>query len=366
MATAEPSPASGSNRPPRTRTRRPRRSGHRNTGPAPADANTNATPNQTTQPPNGPLALRSVSVAPLPDSNPSTPSNLRNSNANNRGGGNGRRGGFGRGGRRGGGRGQPMANGRVFGGQLTSNLHTGPTSDAGSLAGDAPAFTPGQPIAARPGPSRAPRARRMSKSQAADLPTRTHEDITNGQYECAICTNEVLPNSKLGYHHILAGKVVQKSGLDTVLIHVILCAMLDRVRLALIWGLHFLASVAKRRFQEDVWIRSTKADGGVGKFATMYFLAENTIASEVVMRASVAVVKFLLNQHAIVVKSRKLYLARNAMKSVKAKHQPIRLMVKVWQRGHGLDLLTVALNAVDLLIAANRIITVRLDATLKI
>ncbi|KAF5878367.1 putative nf-x1-type zinc finger protein nfxl1 protein [Botrytis fragariae] len=97
----------------------------------------------------------------------------------------------------------------------------------------------------------------------------------------------------------------------------------------------------------------------------MYFPAENTIVSGVVMRASVAVVRFLLNQHAIVVKSKKLYLARNAMKSVKVKHQPVRLMVKVWPRGHGLDLLTVALNAVDPLIAVNQIITVRLDATLK-
>ncbi|KAF5878366.1 putative nf-x1-type zinc finger protein nfxl1 protein [Botrytis fragariae] len=324
MATTESSPASGSNRPPRTRTRRPRRGGHRDTGPAPADGNTNATPNLTTQVPNGPLALRPASVAPLPDSNSPAPSNPRNSNANNRGGGNGRRGGFGRGGRRGGGRGQPMANGRVFGGQLTSNSHTGPTSDAGSLAGDAPAFTPGHPIATRPGPSRAPRARRMSKSQAADLATRTHEDITNGQYECAICTNEVLPNSKIwnckscwsvlhlscvkkwsknevsthqqravengelppprqwrcpgcnlpkedlpisytcwcekeieprsvaGLPPHSCGRVVQKNGSDIVLIHVILCAMLDSVHLALTWGLHFLAFVAKRRFQEDV------------------------------------------------------------------------------------------------------------------
>ncbi|TGO55017.1 hypothetical protein BOTNAR_0254g00110 [Botryotinia narcissicola] len=296
MATTEPSPAPGSNRPPRTRTRRPRRGGHRNNGPAPADANanTNATPYSTAQVPNGPLALRPASVAPLPDSNSPAPSNPRNSNANNRGGGNGRRGGFGRGGRRGGGRGQPMANGRVFGGQLTSNSHTRPTSDAGSLAGDAPAFTLGHPIATRPVPSRAPRARRMSKSQAADLATRTHEDITNGQYECAICTNE---------------------------------------------------------------IRSTKADGLVGKSAMMCFPAENTTVSGVVMRAFVAVARFSLNQHAIVVKSKKLYLARNAMKSVKVKHHPVRLMVKFLPRGHGLDLLTVALNAVDPLIAVNQTIT---------
>jgi transcriptional repressor NF-X1 len=39
--------------------------------------------------------------------------------------------------------------------------------------------------------------RRNSKSTAADLPTRIHEDITNGHYECVICTNEVLRNSRV-------------------------------------------------------------------------------------------------------------------------------------------------------------------------
>jgi len=94
-----------------------------------------------------------------------------------------------------------MANGRTFGGNLTSATPT--ASDAGSLAGDAPEFVPGRPVNARqrnnphsrqPVPSR---ARRMSKSQAPDIATRTHEDIANGQYECVICTNEVLPNSKI-------------------------------------------------------------------------------------------------------------------------------------------------------------------------
>ncbi|KAI0191819.1 NF-X1 type zinc finger protein, partial [Xylaria flabelliformis] len=40
-------------------------------------------------------------------------------------------------------------------------------------------------------------ARRPSKSSAPDLPTRIHEDISNGQYECVICTNEVLRNSRV-------------------------------------------------------------------------------------------------------------------------------------------------------------------------
>lgn len=207
MATVESSPASGSNRPPRQRTRRPRRGGHRNAGPAPADSNAdtnlnaNVTPDAAAQASNGPIAVGQARPVPLPGTDSSNPSNSRNANTNNRGSqgrrGDGRRGGLGRGGRRGGPRGQTMTNGRVFGGQLTSNSHSGPASDAGSLAGDAPSFVPGQHIATRPGFNRAPRARRMSKSQAPDLATRTHEDITNGQYECVICTNEVLPNSKI-------------------------------------------------------------------------------------------------------------------------------------------------------------------------
>lgn len=39
--------------------------------------------------------------------------------------------------------------------------------------------------------------RRGTKSTALDLPTRIAEDISNGQYECVICTNEVLRNSKI-------------------------------------------------------------------------------------------------------------------------------------------------------------------------
>lgn len=138
-----------------------------------------------------PAALPSR-AAPAPSSNNSpVPSEPTSSNR----GRNTRRGGFGRGGRRGGPHTQPMVNGqRVFGGQLTASL---PPSTEGSLAGDAPEFVPGQPIAQRAQPPRVPRTRRMSKSQAADIATRIHEDIANRQYECAICTNEVLPNSKV-------------------------------------------------------------------------------------------------------------------------------------------------------------------------
>lgn len=254
-------PASAVNRPSRPRPRRPRRGANRNAGPAPAysntvaaDTNTNETPNLSAQVSNnlpviqpaqipgsqipsnprnalandrggrgrrggnrnaGPVRVDSnahvmetqslaapvsnsspaIQSASMPGSQPSIPLNPHNA-ANNRGG-HGKRGGFGRRGPRIGLSGQPMANGRVFGGQLTSNSHTGSTSDAGSLAGDAPQFVPSQSVPGRHRQAQASRARRMSKSQAPDLATRTHEDIRNGQYECVICTDEVLPKSKI-------------------------------------------------------------------------------------------------------------------------------------------------------------------------
>ncbi|KAH0390195.1 hypothetical protein KCU89_g15854, partial [Aureobasidium melanogenum] len=82
-------------------------------------------------------------------------------------------------------------NGRAFGGQLTSD---------GELQADATTFVPGQPILNQGATSQQtqPRSqrRRLSKSTAPDIATRTHHDIDNGHYECPICTSEVLRNSK--------------------------------------------------------------------------------------------------------------------------------------------------------------------------
>ncbi|CAG8980129.1 hypothetical protein HYALB_00013614 [Hymenoscyphus albidus] len=139
------------------------------------------------QEPNASLALRPASIAP--ESAPSRPANTNSNRGTNRG----RRGGPFRGGRRGGA--QPMVNGqRAFGGQLSSNI---PAEAEGTLAADAPVFVPGQPVVPRARRPQAPRPRRMSKSQAPDLPTRIHEDITNRQHDCSICFNDVLPNSKI-------------------------------------------------------------------------------------------------------------------------------------------------------------------------
>lgn len=104
--------------------------------------------------------------------------------------------------------------GRPFGGTLTQE-EASSAPQTSTLQADAPGFHPGkqlQPLPARtrggntsnqsgnrPPRVRAPRARRqsLSKSTASDIATRTHEDIANGVYECAICTNEIVRNSKV-------------------------------------------------------------------------------------------------------------------------------------------------------------------------
>lgn len=179
-AVEAPPPPTGRSR---LRNRRGGRGGNRGRGGANASATPQQEPNH-----NASLALRPASLAPEQAS--STPSNANS----NRGGNRGRGRGMNRGGRRGGA--QPMVNGsRAFGGQLTSNVPAGPAE--GSLAGDAPPFIPGQPVAARARQAQRPRQRRMSKSQAADIGSRIHEDITNRHYECGICINEVLAKSKI-------------------------------------------------------------------------------------------------------------------------------------------------------------------------
>ncbi|KAM0332582.1 hypothetical protein ACHAQA_002866 [Verticillium albo-atrum] len=60
-------------------------------------------------------------------------------------------------------------------------------------------FVPGQAIAPRrqPPKQKAPQYPLAPKSTAEDLPTRIHQDISNGQYECVICASEVLRPSKI-------------------------------------------------------------------------------------------------------------------------------------------------------------------------
>jgi transcriptional repressor NF-X1 len=98
-------------------------------------------------------------------------------------------------------RGQMVApGGRQFGGQLTEN------NQPSALQADAPAFQPGQPIAPRPaqrrlhanhGKARQEDAPRGPKSTAQDIATRTHEDIDNGHYECAVCYESVKRRQKV-------------------------------------------------------------------------------------------------------------------------------------------------------------------------
>ena len=108
-----------------------------------------------------------------------------------------------------------MTTGRQFGGQLTTiPVLSAQTGEISQLDASAPEFVPGQahtvhaPTStggARGGPTHKvperPRQPRMKgpapKSNARDIATRTHEDIINGVYECAICTSEITRKSKI-------------------------------------------------------------------------------------------------------------------------------------------------------------------------
>lgn len=195
------------------------------------------------------LAFRPASVGPRSEPTSAEPSSAEASaadtgtspsrrgrnGARNRGSGGGRHGGVGSGHRGhadggdrhmngiGGGRGRALPNftSRQFGGRLTADENTNPPSNGHGnglsplnpqLQGDAPEFRPGQQHQPRnrkggkPGPRpahhpqrAAPRTRRESnlKSKAADIATRTHEDIANNLYECPICTSEIGSRSRV-------------------------------------------------------------------------------------------------------------------------------------------------------------------------
>ncbi|KAF2474896.1 uncharacterized protein BDR25DRAFT_301494 [Lindgomyces ingoldianus] len=109
-----------------------------------------------------------------------------------------RRGRRGRGGSRGSSMHTPrmVPGGRQFGGRLTEATEESARPGASTLQADAPEFQPGQPVVPR---HQLPRQRRprASKSTAPDIATRTHEDIDNGHYECAICTEDVRRHSRV-------------------------------------------------------------------------------------------------------------------------------------------------------------------------
>ncbi|KAK8146563.1 FKBP12-associated protein [Beauveria asiatica] len=98
---------------------------------------------------------------------------------------------------------------RAFGGHLSSTteasneLSNSSSSAPAGLSVDAPEFVPGQPIVprsrvAKPAPSRPKQTRpKLPKSTASDLATRIHEDINNANYECTVCTDEVLRTSHI-------------------------------------------------------------------------------------------------------------------------------------------------------------------------
>ena len=101
--------------------------------------------------------------------------------------------------------------GRRFGGQLTApNVPDTQSNDAPRLNARAPDFVPGHqsrthntnhvrnPRSAAPSRQQQGRPRQPPpKSTASNIAARTHEDISNGVYECAICTSEITRKSRV-------------------------------------------------------------------------------------------------------------------------------------------------------------------------
>ena len=94
---------------------------------------------------------------------------------------------------------QPPRNvsGRAFGGQLTRLHAEAPTFVPASVGPSSPKTNPSAPRQSAPKPTARPRKASIARSLAPDIATRTHEDISHGVYECAICTNEISRNSKV-------------------------------------------------------------------------------------------------------------------------------------------------------------------------
>ncbi|MCJ1263293.1 FKBP12-associated protein [Lobaria immixta] len=233
--------------------------------------------------------------------------------------------------------------GRQFGGNLTTPASTDQISHTGStLQGDAPEFHPGQPHISRfknirrakgsttpqSSHAKASRLRRDSglKSTAPDIATRTHEDISNGIYECPICTSEketflhlvsgdapdVIYQKKLFHPHTTAG-VRKKPILDQYLvyhlihvaklaanldwcrknvhIHANSCVTLDRALPVHILVLFRAVFVAKSRFQGDALTLTMTQDGAAERSVEILCLVVNIPVKSLAMKACVALAR---------------------------------------------------------------------------
>ncbi|KAL1975430.1 hypothetical protein VTN31DRAFT_3822 [Thermomyces dupontii] len=104
---------------------------------------------------------------------------------------------------------------RSFGGQLTTNEESDPqqtprstTQGTGAhLRADAAEFVPGKlhsgttKSTSNRHANRPAKTKSKSKSTAPDFPTRIHQDINNGVYECPICTSEIGRKSRVWACH---------------------------------------------------------------------------------------------------------------------------------------------------------------------
>ncbi|KAM0514770.1 hypothetical protein ACHAPE_006445 [Trichoderma viride] len=212
---------------------------------------------------------------------------------------------------------------RRFGGHLTvevGDADADADADAPSLSAEAPEFVPGQPVLPRAKPRKAEASRqpevRLHKSTAADLGTRIHEDISNGNYECARLKQRnhggvpaVTPNYPMSqapttagvertsirgplvphFLHILAGRHAQNLE-GHVLTLVVSNATPALVRRVPLWDLHSLAFVERMLPRNCAEKPITKMAGAVKKFVATFCPAESTFVRTFVILDSVEIV----------------------------------------------------------------------------
>ncbi|KAK6079716.1 NF-X1 type zinc finger [Seiridium cupressi] len=262
-----------------------------------------ATPNSQAQPVTGTTASASTSAlggdVPTPQNSQSGRGSRRSRNARRGGANAGQRTTFGA--------------QRTFGGQLTTDQQAeGQEGEEETrvpgLRVEAKAFVPGQPThnsrnaaeAVVP-KGKAQHVRRGSKSVAPDLPTRIHEDITYGQYECVICTNEVLMK-KPEQPGAQAPSGWRCPGCNS--------SMTEEPSTYHCWcG----KEVNPNMFPRNVAARQITPMAGVARrSAETFFPAENMNAPAPVIRGYVAVVRYPYPHFATAAKNSKRFPASNA------------------------------------------------------
>ncbi|KAL9123070.1 MAG: hypothetical protein Q9187_000372 [Circinaria calcarea] len=230
--------------------------------------------------------------------------------------------------------------GRQFGGRLTTPIEVGaadPSPSSSCLQADAPEFRPGQQhqqrtssgrrgkpgsVVQRKQNIRVPRMRRGSsiKSNAPDIATRIHEDISNGVYECPICTSSggvlaAISQKMFSHPHTPAGARKRSTPVTYPgFRHIPAVNLVGSIGCYLKNVLFKAASAGRNLRQGDAWIPITIAAGAASSYAEILCLVGNILVSDPATKDFAAHVRPGLMLVAIVERFRRPSYAMNVGK----------------------------------------------------